>query len=117
VTFIIEHGETTDPLDTFMVLAAGLPEYADGLEDCNIITTEFQVDTPDPLADALASLSWEQRAKVESGKPLKYEATHLSNIDDSDAMCLSTDEDGFVLNLINEDGFTWSDRAKDWRTI
>lgn len=45
----VEHGEDTDGLDTFAVLACGLTECADGLEEVNIINHEFAVDLPDHI--------------------------------------------------------------------
>lgn len=45
----VEHGEDTDGLDTFAVLACGLTEYADGLEDVNVINHEFTVDLPEHI--------------------------------------------------------------------
>ncbi len=77
ITFWVEHGETTDPLDTFITLAAGLPECADGLEDLAVITSDFIVDVPSPVVSLaeveslMKGLSWELRARMEDGKPIE----------------------------------------------
>ena len=47
VIFEVEHGEDTDGLDTFAVLACGLTEYADGLENVDIIGHTVRVDLPE----------------------------------------------------------------------
>lgn len=117
LTLFVKHGETTDPLHAFITLAEGLPEVAEGLEEVSVIATDFIVDVPDPGVNAaLAPLSWTERAKMESGKPIfTYEATHKSRADGSDAMCIGYRDSMIVLT--NEDGFEWTDDAHDWEPI
>ena len=68
VTITIEHGEDTDALTAFVeAFDTGEVDLPSGL---NLISTEVKVDTPDPLGEALASITWEQRGRIESGMPL-----------------------------------------------
>jgi hypothetical protein len=74
VTLWVEHGESTDPLETFIMLAQGLEDTDD--HGFIVVASDFIVDVPSPvvvaktLHDGLLSLSWEERANIESGKPL-----------------------------------------------
>lgn len=48
---------------------------------------------------------------------MRYEATHLSAHDGSDAMKLGSDDKPGEITLVNEDGFIWTDPAEQWEPI
>ena len=52
---------------------------------------------------------------AEKELPMKYEATHTSAFDGSDAMLVSQDAE--TITLINEDGYEWTEPRAHWCPI
>lgn len=72
VTFFVEHGETTDPLEQWIANAESEADY-DG--EVSVIATDFIVDVPNPtrvsvaeVAEDLKGLSWAERARIETAR-------------------------------------------------